>query len=166
MMARGGKTLVARLPRIANPRLQLAFRYRSYTSLIADLGRIDALASSLTLSVRHFTHAAELCAKELEEKSKADAKKAGQPGHEFSQAEKYRAMWEYSNLQADRFNVNTKNTAFNDLPTHTSQLLLVGVYQQAEAFLNGVRDELRSMGHSWPQRGNHVPLLDYTMQNL
>ncbi len=75
-------------------------------------------------------------------------------------------MWDYGNLQAALFKINTQNTAFNELSAHTSQLLLVGVYQQAEAFLNGFRDELKAMGQSWPQRSNHTPLLDYTLQNL
>jgi hypothetical protein len=69
-------------------------------------------------------------------------------------------------VEAERFGVNTKNPAFDELGTHTAQLLLVGVYQQAEAFLTGVREELKAMGQSWPQRGNHVPLLEYTLQNL
>jgi hypothetical protein len=66
----------------------------------------------------------------------------------------------------ERFAINIKNPDFPVLGTHAAQLLLVGVYQQAEVFLNGVRDELKEMGHRWPQRGNHVPLLEYTLQNL
>lgn len=38
--------------------------------------------------------------------------------------------------------------------------------ESRKAFLNGIRDELRSMGQNWPQRDSHTPLLDYTLQNL
>jgi hypothetical protein len=84
-MAQVGKKPVEQLPRITDLRRQLTFRFRSYTSLIADLGRIDALASSLTLSVRYLTDAAETRAKELEEKMKAEARAAGQVERDFSE---------------------------------------------------------------------------------
>ena len=76
------------------------------------------------------------------------------------------AMWEFGNDQAKRFGINTANTHFSELPPYTTQLLLVSAYQQAESFLNGVRFELRNMGIEWPPRGDHEPLLKYTLENL
>jgi hypothetical protein len=165
LMVRPVKKAVVRLPPIRNPRRQLPFRFHSYDDLIADLGRTDALASSLTLSVRYFTAAAETFAKDVEKKRK-ETLAAGTVAQKFTGKDQLRAMWELGNLEAMRFAINTKNPEFPVLGTHTAQLLLVGVYQQAEVFLNGVRDELKDLGHQWPQRGNHVPLLEYTLQNL
>jgi hypothetical protein len=165
-MARAPKKRVERLPPITDPRRQLPFRFQSYGELIADLGRTDALACSLILSVKYFTDAAELYAKDAEEKRSAEARAAGEVEKKFTDDEKVRAMWAFGNREADRFDINTQNPAFPVLGTHAAQLLLVGVYQQAEVFLNAVRDELKDMGYRWPQRGNHVPLLEYTLQHL
>ena len=134
--------------------------------MIAHLGRIDALGLSLIMSVRHFTSAAEAHAKVLEENAEDEARQAGQDERPFSEAQKLRAMWEYSNSQARYFKINTYNTEFESLGAHTVQLLLVGVYQQMEAFLNGLRKELELMGQEWPPRGNNTPLRDYTMHHL
>jgi hypothetical protein len=75
-------------------------------------------------------------------------------------------MWEYSNQQARRFDIKTDNPAFNDLGPHTSQLVLVAAYQQAEAFLDGLRNELKSLGKNWPEREGRTSLLEYTLKNL
>jgi hypothetical protein len=160
-MAKTAKEKIERLPPINNPRRQLPFRFRSYKELMAGSGRYDALASSLSLSVQYFLKAAE---------DFADGKKTialGQdPSQTFTAKDKRNAMWDFANDQAEHFSINTANVEFSELPPHTTQLLLVSVYQQAESFLNGVRYELRDMGVEWPARGEHVPLLEYTLQNL
>ena len=165
-MVRTPKVAMKRLPPINDPRRQLPFRFRSYDELTADLGRTDALASSLILSVEYFTHDAEAFAKSVEEETIRADLAAGAAGRNFTETEKLRVMWDFGNREAERFDINTKNPAFPLLRTHAVQLLLVSVYQQAEVFFNGIRDELREMGHQWPPRGDKVPLIEYTLQNL
>jgi hypothetical protein len=166
IMVRPPKVTVERLPAINDPRRQLPFRFRSYDELTADLGRTDALASSIMLAVEYFTNDAEKFAKDVAEERRRAASAAGTAELPFTDDDKLRAMWTFGNREAERFAINTANPAFPILRTHAVQLLLVGVYQQAEVFLNGVRDELREMGHEWSPRGNKVPLLEYTLENL
>jgi hypothetical protein len=160
-MAKTSKTTVQRLPPVNDPRRQLPFRFRSYRELTNGSGRYDALAASLSLSVQYFLKAAEEFAEVKKLKAlEIDPNRAADP------RDKRDAMWEFGNDQAKRFSINTANTHFGELPPHTTQLLLVSAYQQAETFLNGVRSELRNMGIEWPTRGDHEPLLKYTLENL
>lgn len=109
------------LKAITNPRTELPFLFDSYCRLAADLGRVDALASAIVLSTRFFTDAA--------------TSSGGEQAFAVS--------------QAIRFQVGTRWVSFKDLPPHTAQLLLVGVYQQAEGFFSDVKEEAASFGRVW-----------------
>lgn len=126
------------IPRFVNPRQELPFIYKSYFRLADDLGRMDALGSAIALSTRYFEAAA-----------------AAAPD-----------MQQFAIGEARRFNIPTRWVSFNDLPPHTAQLLLVGVYQQAEGFLVDIKKEIRLLGRQWRDFIDGESRLRYTLDCL
>lgn len=128
-----------RLPRTVRPRLDIPFIYKSYSALTRELGAIDGLASAIILATRALRAASGDSI--VERRSFVEA-------------------------EAVRYGVNTRWVDFDRLEPNSSQLLLVGVVQQSEAFVDGLRAERTAMGRPWPSKEDGVSKMHYLMSSL
>ncbi len=123
------------LPLTLTPRQDMPFLFDSYRELMRDLGAMDGLAAAQTLAAKHFIdHAA----------THADPQ-------------------QFVRDLAVRYRVSTHFVDFPSVPTHLTQLLIVGTCQQAEAFLDNFRREQLHMGRIWRQRSDGEPQMKYTL---
>jgi len=67
---------------------------------------------------------------------------------------------------ATAYGVATRFVDFDGLTPHLCQLLIVGTYQQAEAFLDNFRAEQRAMGRTWRPRVDGETLLHHALDCL
>jgi hypothetical protein len=127
-----------RLPRTRSPRTDIPFLFDSYRSLAQELGEMDGLAAALAIATRHFID---------------DAIASGHP-------QNYALDLAMANSVATRF------VDFDGLTPHLCQLLIVGTYQQAEAFLDNFRAEQRAMGRTWRPRMDGETRLHHALDCL
>lgn len=132
-------TAPERLPRTTTPRLDIPFIYRAYFTLIQELGAIDGLASAIILATRALRATAGVTAGE-------------QRG--------------FIEVKAAEFSVNTRFVDFARLEPNSAQLLLVGVIQQSEAFIDGLRAERTAMGEPWNAKPDGASKLHHIMASL
>jgi hypothetical protein len=137
-----------RLPKTLKPRQDIPFVYDAYRRLMQELGAIDGLSSAIVLGDRYLTSASL--------KSTAD-------GTSDDQRRTQRAFVE---VEATRFQVSTRFVDFDTLETRSVQLLLVGVFQQAEAFCESMREERGVMGSTWLKRDDRESKMHHLMRAL
>jgi hypothetical protein len=123
------------LPITLTPYLDIPFMFDSYRDLVHDLGAMDGLAAAQTLASKHFID---------------DAAEDEDPQ-------------KFVLGLAVRYRVSTHFVDFPRVPSHLTQLLIVGTCQQAEAFLDKFRREQFDMGRKWRAREDHETQLKYTL---
>lgn len=128
-----------RLPRTTTPRLDIPFIYKAYFTIIQELGAIDGLASAIILATRALRADAGL----IDDEQRA-----------------------FVETKAAAFSVNTRFVDFDRLEPNSAQLLLVGVVQQLEAFIDRLRAERTAMGIPWSARPDGMSKLHHLMTNL
>lgn len=107
-----------RLPPTNKPKQDIPFVFLSYKALRQQLGEIDALAAAIVVSTRGLT---------------AEAEASGDTRAHLIE-------------RAAVHHVSTRHVDFAQLESRTVQLLLVGVFQQVEIFLDALRKEQALFG--------------------
>lgn len=128
-----------RLTKTNKPRQVIPFVYASFRALTQELGAISGLSSGIVLATRALTEAAGLDEKE------------------------------HRNFVIERavhFQVNTRHLDFSTFETCTVQLLLVGVFQQSEAFVDGLSEERALMGAPWRSKPDKMSKLHHMMREV
>ena len=128
----------SRLPATKRPRQDIPFVFTAFKDLHQKLGEIDALAAAVVTALRTFN---------------AQGSLLGDPQGYLVQ-------------QAGVFQVNTRHVDYERLEPRTIQLLLVGVYQQAEGFWQGMRKEQKAFGRSFPMKNDDEPPMAYQLRTL
>lgn len=117
----------------------MPFVYKSFRTLTLELGAISGLSSGIVLATRHLTEAAG------------------------SDTATHRA---FVADQATHHKVNTRHLDFSTFETRTIQLLLVGIFQQVEAFADGLEGERALMGVRWRGRPDGMSKLHHLMREV
>jgi hypothetical protein len=127
-----------RLPPTTRPTQDIAFVFPSYRALRQQLGAIDSLAAAIIVATRDLT---------VEAKSSGDEQK-----HLVERATVHK--------------VSTRHVDFQGLESRTVQLLLVGVFQQVEAFLDEIRMEQAMFGRSIPGKNDGETVMAHALRTL
>jgi len=114
------------------------FSYESYQALIQSLGDADGLAATITLAALRL---------------REEATASGDPT-------------QFIVSEAQRLGINTGGMNFDRFENSATQLLLVGVFQQEEAFLDDFRRERAAMGLRFPPKSNNESSLRHALRSL
>lgn len=127
-----------RLAPTKRPKQDIAFVFRSYQELRQQLGDIDSLGAAIIIATRDLSNTAA-----------ATSDSQG-----------------YLVERALPLGVNTRHVDFGRLEPRTVQLLLVGVFQQVEAFLTELRAEQKLFGRSLDGPREGETIMAQTLKNL
>ncbi|WP_395443933.1 hypothetical protein [Caulobacter sp. UC70_42] len=128
----------SRLPPTTKPKQDIAFVFRSYQGLRQQLGDIDSLAAAIVIATRDLRAAA-----------------LGEANEQYHLVDR-----------AAVHGVSTRYVDFQRLEPRTVQLLLVGVFQQVEAFLEEIREEQKLFGRTLPDKRDGETVFDYALRSL
>jgi hypothetical protein len=129
---------LSRLSPTKKPKQDIEFVFRSYQDLRQQLGDIDSLAAAIIIATRDLT---------------GDAALTSDPQ-------------EHLVARATARGVNTRHVDFRRLEPRTIQLVLVGVFQQVEAFLDEIRKEQELFGRRLDRQRDGETLLAHTLRTL
>ena len=127
-----------RLAPTKKPKQDIEFVFRSYQDLRQQLGDIDSLAAAIIIATRDLTDAA-----------------AASTDPQMHLVDRATVHF-----------VSTRHVDFQRLEPRTVQLLLVGVFQQVEAFLDAIRNEQELFGRSVDRQRDGETLLAHTLRTL